>query len=262
MREFKDDIWLWGQNAGSHHGLWSLPGVNRLDVVEGAAFLGIKNCCRVVMGNHPVPLFDEESAKLSGFDNVVWSITGDASSNRNDDFDDCDEVLRQAELFPNVTGGVLDDFFRPGSGSARFSVEKMSAIADKLHKALRPLELWLVYYAKLLDIDYQNYIDAADVVTFWSWDSRQLAASEDNIEEVISRTSGKKHYAGCYLYNYGDDRELTRNELETQLKLYLKLWQERKIDGVIVCSNTVDDLGFAAVDVYFDFMKRYGNTTR
>ena len=262
MRAFRDDIWLWGQNAGSHHGLWSLPGVNKLEPVEGAAFLGIKNCCRVVMGNKPVPPFDGESTKLACFDNVVWSVTGDASSSRNDDLDDCDEVLRQAELFPNVTGGVLDDFFRPETRSARFTVEKMRAIAEKMHKAPRPLELWLVYYAMLMNIDYQDYLDAADVITFWSWNSQELAAAENNIEEVILRTPGKKHYAGCYLYNYGDDRELTENEMATQLELYFKLWKERKIDGVIVCSNAVADLGFAAIDTYLNFMKQYGNSVR
>ena len=262
MNVFADNIWLWGQNAGSHHGLWSLPGVNKLETVEGAKFLGIKNCCRVVMGNKPAPPFDEESAKLTCFDKVVWSVTGDSSSKRNDTADDCDEVLRQAELFPNVIGGVLDDFFRPEEKSARFTVEKVRGIAEKLHKGTRQLELWLVYYAALLDIDYQDYLDSVDAITFWSWNSEELSSAKENIETVIARTPGKKHYAGCYLYNYGDDRQLTAQEMSNQLHLYLDLWKNNRIDGVIVCSNAVADLGFEAVDVYLEFMRKYGNTAK
>ena len=262
MKVFSDDIWLWGQNAGSHHGLWNLPGINKLETVEGAAFLGIKNCCRVVMSNNPTPPFDEESAKLAGFEKVVWSVTGDSSSKRNDLSDDCDEVLRQAALFPNVTGGVMDDFFRPEEKSARFTVEKVREIARKLHNAPRQLELWLVYYAALLDIDYRDYLDAVDVITFWSWNSAELAKAKENIERVISGTPAKKHYAGCYLYNYGDDRPLTAQEMLGQMHLYLDFWKTGKIDGVIVCSNAVADLGLEAVDVYLDFMKKYGNTAK
>ena len=262
MSTFADNVWLWGQNAGSHHGLWNLPGVNKLETVEGAEFLGIKNCCRVVMSNKPTPPFDEESAKLVGFDKVVWSVTGDASSERNDSVDDCDEVIRQSELFPNVVGGVMDDFFRPEEKSARFTVEKVKEIASKLRNAPRPLELWLVYYAALLDIDYQDYLEAVDVITFWSWNSKELAEAEKNIAKVISRVPNKKCYAGCYLYNYGDDRQLTAEEMSTQLHLYLDLWKKHKIEGIIVCSNAVADLGFEAVDIYLDFMRKYGKTAR
>ena len=46
------------------------------------------------------------------------------------------------------------------------------------------------------------------------------------------------------------------------MHLYLDLWKNARIDGVIVCSNAVADLGFEAVDVYLDFMKKYGNTAR
>lgn len=262
MRKFRDDIWLWGQNAGSHHGLWSLPGVNTLETAEGGAFLGIKNCCRVVMGGKPEPPFDEESSKLAGFDRVVWSVMGDSSSVRNDSGDDCSEVLRQAELFPNVIGGVMDDFFRPAQKDARLTLERVQEIAREFHRAERPLELWLVYYAALQDIDYQSYLDVVDVITFWSWTSDELAKAAENIETVISRTPDKKHYAGCYLYNYGDDRELTREEMEKQLHLYLELWKNNRIDGVIICSNAVADLGFESVDIYLEFMKKYGDTIR
>ena len=118
-RTFRDGLWLWGQDAGAHHKPeygWNIPGENRMGPVEAAAYLDISNCFRVVMGGSPEPPFDAESEKLAGFDQVVWSVLGDKSSVRNDGgADDLAEVLRQAEKYPNVTGGVLDDFFFTGN---------------------------------------------------------------------------------------------------------------------------------------------------
>ncbi|MBR7121293.1 MAG: hypothetical protein IKC94_03525 [Lentisphaeria bacterium] len=260
-RTFRDSLWLWGQDAGSHHKKeygWNIPGENKMGPVEGAAYLDISNCFRVVMGGTPAPPFDAESEQLAGFDQVVWSIMGDKSSVRNNDgADDLEEVLRQAAKFPNVTGGVLDDFFSPETADARITLPRMREIRDRLHSAPRPLELFLVYYAALFDIDYTPYLELADVITFWSWDSAQLARAGENLDKIIAMTPGKKHFAGCYLYNYGDCRELTDDEMLFQLELYCRLWKEKQIDGVVVCSNNLVDTGIRAVEIFREFMQTH-----
>ena len=81
--KLKDGLWIWGQDAGSHHAAsgnqsWKLPGVNRMGPAEGARFLGVPNICRVVMLGKPEPPFDAESEALSGFGKVIWSIVGDS----------------------------------------------------------------------------------------------------------------------------------------------------------------------------------------
>lgn len=257
-RTFRDGLWLWGQDAGSHHNPeygWNIPGENKMGPVEGAAYLGIPNCFRVVMGGSPEPPFDDESKRLAGFDQVAWSIMGDKSSIRNNNgADDLEEVLRQAEKYPNVVGGVLDDFFRPEQRDARITLERLKEIRERLHAFPRKLELFLVYYAALLEIDYTPYLELVDVVTFWSWDSAELACAEENLNKIIAMTPGKKHLAGCYLYNYGDCRELTDEEMRNQLELYYRFYQENKIDGVVVCSNNIADTGVKAVEIFREFM--------
>ena len=53
----KNDFWLWGQVANSHHeegnNIYNLPGVNKMTPLEGAKFFGIKNMCMVVMEDKP-----------------------------------------------------------------------------------------------------------------------------------------------------------------------------------------------------------------
>ncbi len=76
MTILKEKLWLWGQDAGSHHAaagnqLWKLPGINKMEPAAGAAYLGIKNMCRVVMCGTPAPPFDSESEKLRAMHQVV-----------------------------------------------------------------------------------------------------------------------------------------------------------------------------------------------
>ena len=269
MTTLRDNFWIWGHDAGCHHrstrnpaNLYRLPGENRMGPLEGAYYLGIPNCCRVVFDGRPEPPFDAESERLRPFRRVVWSVIGDAGSRRNDEGgDDLEEVLRQAERYPNVVGGVLDDFFRPGTKDARMTPERLKVVRDRLHGAARPLELWLVYYAALLGIDYDVYLQQCDAVSFWSWTGADLAKAEENFARFIELTPGKKRYAGCYLYDYGDIRPVTRAEMEFQLALYRRLFLERKIQGVIVCSNTVADIGLEAPEILKRWLDEHGDET-
>ncbi len=260
MATVQDTFWIWGHDAGCHNIAYPcIPGVNRMGAVEGAQYLGIPNCCRVAFAGKPEPPFDAETERLRWFKQVVWSIVGDGSSTRNDNGgNDLEEVLRQAAKFPYVTGGILDDFFRPQTKDARMSVEELAAVAARLHAAPRPLSLWVVYYAMLFDVDYSPWLELVDVITFWSWTSQQLAAAETNLNRIVEMTPGKKHYAGCYLFNYGENKETTAEEMQTQLDLYLKLLRGGTIDGVVVCSNTVADSGVAAVEVFRSWMREHG----
>jgi len=264
MKKLSDCFWIWGHDAGCHHlpkyAAWKIPGENKMGPVDGAAYLGIPNCCRVVFGGSPKPPFDAESEKLLAFKNVVWSIVGDASSHRNDDGgDDLDEVLRQAQKYPNIVGGILDDFFRLAKKDARMSVARLKEIRDRLHNAPRPLKLFLVYYAALFEADYSAYLDLVDVISFWSWDSAQLADAEQNLARLVSMTPGKKRMAGCYIYNYGDCRPITLEEMKFQLGLYRKLLLKGDIHGVIVCSNNIADLGLDAPEYLKKWLEKHGN---
>ncbi len=68
--KLREKLWLWGQDTGTHHAYhkneWKLPGVNRMEPAESARYLGIVNCCRVVMTGKPLPPFDAESFLAGG----------------------------------------------------------------------------------------------------------------------------------------------------------------------------------------------------
>lgn len=272
MALVKDNIWLWGQNVGVHHvpaqnNPYKLPGVNRMDSVEGCDFFGIDKCCRVAMVDGPFPPFDADSEKMKHLKEVVWSAVGAGGlTQHNDDKSDLDEVLRQAEMYDNISGAVLDDFFKSvegfkTSGSvARHSVASIRSMRDKLHNfPKRKLDLWLVWYSYQLDFDVMEYVELCDVITLWTWKGSELADLDENMAKLLEKTPNKRRLAGCYMWNYGEKKPLTIEQMKFQLERYRQWMKDGIIEGIVLCSNCIADLGLETVDYTRNWIMEHGN---
>ena len=256
--KLKECFWLWGQDAMSHqrsagNQQWKLPDGNQLEPVPGAKFLGIPNMCRVVMGGSPRPPFDNESKNMASMHKVVWSAIGDSGSRCNDQQTDLDEVLRQAALYPNITGAILDDFFthrtEPEEVWARYPIGFIREMREKLHSAPRPLDLLVVWYKRQLEFKIDDYLKEFDVITYWNMrTSAEHAIIKDDLARMIERTPGKRRMTGCYIWDYGYGKPLTIDEIKFECELYYDLLKAGKTEGVIFCSNCCADVGGPAVD--------------
>ena len=167
MAKLREKFWLWGQSPDSH-AVHKVP-PSRMTAMEGCACFGIDRCCRVVMCSHPRPPFDQESIAMEPLKEVVWSIVGACGTvENNNGKGDIDEVLRQADLFSNVTGGVLDDFFVSRERRDAFPPEALAEIRRRLKtEAKRPLALWVVVYATNLELPVKEYLDLWGGVGCW-----------------------------------------------------------------------------------------------
>jgi len=265
MTFLRDHLWLWGQTPGSHHasGVYNLPGVNRMTSAEGCTFFGIKNCCRVAMTAGPFPPFDAESEALRHLDNVVWSIIGAGGVHRNEEhFGDLEEVIRQAKLFPNITGAVMDDFLLNEERRKNFTPEKLTVLKKHLREdAGRPLDFWTVYYDREMHIPVQDYLDVFDVITFWTWFGYNIPKLDENLEKLFAATPGKRRLAGCYMWDYGCAKPLTPELMQYQLDVYKKYMLTGMLDGVILCSNCIADIGIAEVDQTRKWIEENGSIT-
>ena len=272
--KIKDSIWLWGQDAGSHHcagpqkeNIWNLPGVNKMGPVEGAEFFGIDNICRVVMSGKPEPPFAPEMDKLKNVGNVIWSVLGDGGSDRSgENADDLAAFLEIAGKYPNLRGGVLDDFFRPlsklvdGGELARVTIDRLREIRDKLHAVSIPQELWMVVYEHFLSEKYAPYMALSDAVSFWTWRGREsLPKLEDNLKRIFELSPQQKHLGGLYLYDYGHCMEMDMELLKKQCNLYTEYLKNGNLQGVIVCSNCIADIGLPTADYVRDWIKEIGS---
>jgi hypothetical protein len=246
----RDDLWLWGQDAGSHHATlnncWKLPGENKMGPVEGSAYLGVPNICRVAMGNLPAPPFFDEAEKLKDIPKVVWSVIGDGGSGRTDGGNtDLQAVIDVAKVYPNIIGGIMDDFFSDARMQV-YTADVIRDIAAALHE--QNLNLWTVLYTHELTKPIAAHLAHCDVITFWTWNGGDLTDLEDNLtrlEETL--TAPKPIYQGVYFWNYGASRPLTMEQMEHQLETGYRLYEAGRIKGMVFCSNCIADIGLETV---------------
>ncbi len=262
MNTLRDRFWLWGQTPGSHHrhDTFRLPGVNRMGPAEGARHFGIPNCCRVAMYESPMPPFDRDAAELRDLRRVVWSIVGAGGVTRNDDgWGDLDEVVRQAGMHANVSGGILDDFLTP-KRRALFPPERLREMRARLREgAGRPLDLWVVCYEHELGEPIAAHLAECDVITFWTWQAENLRRLDENLERVAALTPGKRRLAGCYFWDYGGRRPLTPDLMEHQCDRLYQAIRRGLIEGVVFCSNCTADIGLETADTARRWIARVGD---
>lgn len=246
---------------------WRLPDGNKLEPLEGARFLGIENMCRVVMGGTPLPPFDSESAKLSEMKKLVWSAKGDSGSKRNNTQTDLEEVLRQAELFPNVTGAILDDFFwhhfDPKEAWAVYPLEMTREMRKRLHEAKpRSLDFWVVWYKQQLEFKIDDYLREFDVITYWNMRTpAEKKEFPNDWARVVERTPGKRRMNGCYIWNYGEGKPLTIEDIKFECETFHQLIKKGDSEGIIFCANCCADVGGPAIEWLKGWIKEVGEET-
>jgi len=262
MKSIRENVWLWGQEPGGHHasGCYNLPGVNLLDSLGGCRLFGIQNCCRVATDIGPEPPFDDESRKLAGLRQVVWSVLGAGGVMRNEkDTGDLEEVIRQAQRFPNVTGAVFDDFFSDRR-MAIYTPEKIAAIKRRLNEgAGRHQDLWVVWYDREIDLKLDDTLKLFDVVTYWTWYGYNIPQLEKYLDRMIAATPGQRRLAGCYLWNYGEACALTPEQMDFQLETYRQYIHRGLLEGIVICSNCIADIGLATVEQMKDWIDQHGD---
>lgn len=272
----KDRFWLLGENAGSHHigspeGGYKLPGKNLMESREGCEFFGIDRCVRCAMSTGPFPPFDKEAEKLKGLKEVVWSAigAGGVKLRYDNDQSDLDEVLRIAALYPNISGAFLDDFFKGAqyagkreSSIGRHSLKSIQNMRDRLHGFNgRRLDLWVVWYEYQLEFKIRPYLDLCDVITFWTWKGSRLPDLDSNLKQVVNNTPGKRHLVGCYMWNYGERKPLTMDQMKYQLDRYYHWLTRGAIEGIVFCSNCIADIGLDTVDYTRRWIAEVGHET-
>lgn len=247
----KDDLWIWGQSAGSHHrvgnNVWNLPGENRMESLEGAQYLGIPNICRVAIGDSPKPPFDAEAELLKDCPKVIWSVIGDATTTRtNTGGTDVQAVIDVSRKYPNIIGGVMDDLF-VSDRMDFYTPEVIGECAQQLHE--NGLELWSVIYEYGLDKDVRAHLSHCDVVSIWTWCGENLSKLDETYENLCKLTApGQKIYAGCYFWDYGNCRPLPLESMKLQLETYRKWYETGRIGGIVFCSNCIADIGLDTVE--------------
>ncbi len=258
MVKLVDKLWNWGHLEGSHNAVVHMD--CKMTPEGFAEEYGIKNSFIVSYGGNIQPPYDALAKRLSGLGEIKWSVLGDASTPLPEaELGNTQDILDVLSVGKNITGGVVDDFFAP-ERMKRFTPEVLKKIKKALNE--KGLDFWCVLYDNQLDFDLEQYIECFDGVSFWIWKCENIANMETYLEKLFSLAKGKQVMLGTYLWDYSEEANCPMDAalFEKQIKAYFELLTEKKIDGVIVCSNTIGDADLETNRILKKYIELYGDT--
>lgn len=259
MDTLRSRIWLWCHNRGVYNNIKALHAESDYTPVEALEYMGVRNALMVVYGGKPEPPFDAIQEKYRRLDKVVWSIIGDASSKRNQEKTDIEEVIALGKKYPNVKGGIMDDFFQIGPNLSR-----VGDISARMHEANLPL--WVVLYANQLDeaekFNMSRILPLCDVVTFWTWWAKDLVKLKDNMARARRLIPADKRIVlGCYLWDFGAGAEVSSDMMDLQLNQAREWLLDGTIHDVILLGSPLFGMNLKSIEQARQWLDKYGETS-
>lgn len=256
MKNFKDKIWLLGETPGSHHEVrnYRLPGENKMTPMEGLEYFGIKNLCRMKMkldADNKLKFQDDPLIKGDAMEKCCLSLLGSGGWwPKKGTIDDMDEILEVAQRDKRLVAAVNDDFmcgYRPWV----FTPERIANQRETLHTAIpgQPMELWSVLYERDMNVDLRDKAKEFDLTTFWTWKSDQIVKMGENLEWAKSLTKDGRVILGMYMWDYGNGKPISDDLMKWQLDFAYEKLLSGEIEGVMLCSNCIADIGLSTVDI-------------
>jgi len=254
----RDKFWLWGHPEGRYNHEYGNEKESRMTPMEACLYLGIRNTFMVPVGRQVDRRQYNKSFKtLKG---VGWECY---KAGENPEI--VEPLIAEAADFENINCVVFDDFVREGK-FRNIPVENLWKIQERLKtNDIRPLDMWMVLYTFEFgikpeqDTDFMKYIEPFDGITMWTWKESDVHLIPEKFEILKKMAPGKKIMFGCYLYNFGEQKEATGEKVKWQLDWYLEKIRSGEADGVILHTNTMADLDYEAYDAACEWMELHGD---
>ena len=246
-RSVRDRFWLWGHVAGSHDRGWGLEQASWITPVEAAFYMSIPNVIMVRYEGRPKPPFRQYALPFRALREIVWSVLGAGGAT---DQSEREEVLSMASITPNLSGVMMDDFFNSEGDShvAALTTDELRRFQNRLKQGQRQLDLWVGLYDHQLDAPVSAHLEHCDVVTFWTWEARNLTKLESNFEKMERLTPGKQRVLGCYMWNYGEREAMATTTMARQCEKGLEWLRQGRINGMIFLASCICDLELESVE--------------
>jgi hypothetical protein len=93
----------------------------------------------------------------------------------------------------------------------------------------------------------------------WTWKESDVPLIPEKFEIFKKQTPNTRRMVGCYLYNFGEEKQATGEAVVWQLNFYRELLKKGEIEGVVLHTNTMADLDYEAYDACCEWMEKYGD---
>ena len=267
MAIVRDKLWLFGVRAHQDD-IWLRKSTedrvrfrSRITPGEAALMLDIHNVMMINCEGEPVPYSEDAYGYAESFitmDNVLWGATGSGGFRigNEEKF-----ICKLAEDYPNIRGAFCDDLL--GSGSKLTYEERkekhlgiINTIRSGLDQACRPMEIHAVYYMRYADRIAPEVLENIDVLSLWSWHSEELDHIEESFDVFEQKTPGKRKMIGIYMYDFDAGMPVTIERMEHQCEFALQMLREKRIEGMIIETNSVMGIGFPSELWLRDWIKK------
>jgi hypothetical protein len=230
---------------------------------EGAYYLSIPNIIMVQTGGdeamygHFDPPLEQYTIALRPFKHILWSIAGSGGVTSADERG---QVFALAQQTPNLAGVYMDDFFHEHGRMAALTLDELHASRQQLAALRRNLNLWVTLYTRQLGLPIADYLRLIDVVALWTSHPEDLANLESNVKKLEQLAPHSKIALGCYFVDYERKSSVPIATMKEQCEAGLKWLREGRIEAMVFLGNTVEDLGFEAVEWTREWVRKVGET--
>ena len=257
----RDCFWLWGHPEGRYNDYYGNHKVSRMTPLECCMYLGVRNTFMVPVGwNINKRQYNKSFKPLR---KVGWECFKAAR-----DITLLDPIIQDAAEFKNISCVVFDDFNWHRDKNGEVDTEQLWKIRDRLHNnEIRPLEMWMVLYTYEYGLDiekdekFKKFIEPFDGIIMWTWKECDVPLIPEKFEILKKLAPKQRFMAGCYLWNFGEEKEATGEAVKWQLDWYRGKMFEKELEGVVMHTNTMADLDYEAYDAACAWIDEHGDET-
>ena len=260
--KLREKCWLWGHPEGCYNNMYGNDKASRMTPMEFCLYLGIHNTFMVPDGEHRGVTVNRRqyNKAFKTLYGVGWECY-DATANP----EKLEPFIAEAADFPNINRVVLDDFQRGGKYK-NIPIENLWKIRERLHgNEVRPLDMWMVLYTMEFgldpekDEDFKNYIAPFDGIIMWTWKECDVPLIPEKYEIFKKLTPTQRRMFGCYLWNFGEEKQATGAAVKYQLDFYLEKIKAGEAEGIVFHTNTMADLDYESYDAALEWMEAHGD---
>ena len=261
----REKFWLWGHPEGYYNDAYGNKAVSRMTPMEACLYLGITNTFMVPDGEHENAKVNRRQYNKSfkTLQHVGWEF-GHAFLDSNGNTDAVDLFLDEVKDFPNISCAVFDDFaWRQGE---QISVEDSRKFHEKFrNNDIKRLDTWMVLYTHnygcdpVYDETLKPYLALFDGIIMWTWSECDVPLIPEKFELLKKMAPNQRFMFGCYLWNFGEHKEATREAVKWQLDWYRERILAGEAEGVVFHTNTMADLDYDAYDAAVEWMEEHGD---
>lgn len=263
----RDRFWLWGHPEGCYNYSYGNNRESRMTPMEACLYLGVRNTFMVPDGDHTGFAVNHRqyNKSFSTLRGVGWECFG---ADKNPE--KIEQLIKDAADFPNIKNAVFDDFYQQAkkrrNAGEQIDPWKLLEIRKRLNtNEVRPLDMWMVLYTYEFGVDpaedtaFLDYIEPFDGIIMWTWKECDVPLIPEKFEIFKKMTRNKRRMFGCYLYNFGEEKQATAEAVKWQLDWYRERILAGEAEGVVLHTNTMADLDYPAYDAAIEWMELHGD---